>query len=268
MTQLPEITFLDEARTESELKNQFFGNIVGVLSETFGGAPVSKLFITSGAVVPTGAVHMLDTEGGAVSDDLDTIDVANHPEGRILMLSCADSSRAVTIKHGAGGSGQVVLHDWQDLTLVDTRDRIFLQRVGTSWEELFRAGPSYVGEPADGTIAKTGHSQTWTAPQAMASTPLTIASGSTTWDMGVTLAAELILSENVTSLVLSNHIGTTPYTLIVRQDSTGGRTFNLSGICWPGGAAPEITTAPESVDILTLLSDGSNLYGVSVQNFS
>ncbi len=160
MTQLPEITFLDEARTESELKNQFFGNIVGVLSETFGGAPVSKLFITSGAVVPTGAVHTLDTEGGAVGDDLDTIDVANHPEGRILMLSCADNSRAVTLKHGAGGSGQVVLHDWQDLILSDTRDRLFLQRIGANWEELFRAGPSFQSEPADSDILKANELET------------------------------------------------------------------------------------------------------------
>lgn len=149
MTKLPEMTFLDEPRTESELKNQFFGNIVGILSEMLGGAPVSKLFIASGTVVPTAANHTLDTEGGVSSDELATVDVINHPEGRILTLSCADNSRAITIKHGMGGSGQVILNDFQDLTLNDTRDRLFLQRVDTYWEEMFRAGPSFKNEPVD-----------------------------------------------------------------------------------------------------------------------
>ena len=138
MTTIPDIQFLDQARTESELKNQFFSEILDCIAELPGGSAVSNLTISSGAVTPATAAHSVDTEHEDSSDDLDRIAVTEHPEGRILMLSCADNSRSVTLKHGMGGWGQVLLNDESDLVLSDTRDRIVLQRKADTWEEVFR----------------------------------------------------------------------------------------------------------------------------------
>jgi hypothetical protein len=55
-------------------------------------------------------------------------------------------------------------------------------------------------------------------------------------------------------------IGT--YILYVNQDAVGGRTLTWNSIFkWPGGAAPVLTTAANSKDVFSFVSDGTNLYG-------
>lgn len=58
------------------------------------------------------------------------------------------------------------------------------------------------------------------------------------------------------------------FVLIVSQDATGSRTATFTGVKWPGGAAPTITIAANSVDILTFLSNGTNWYGAAAQAYA
>jgi hypothetical protein len=58
------------------------------------------------------------------------------------------------------------------------------------------------------------------------------------------------------------------FILIVSQDATGSRTATFTGVKWPGGAAPTITIAANSVDILTFLSNGTNWYGAAAQAYA
>ena len=54
------------------------------------------------------------------------------------------------------------------------------------------------------------------------------------------------------------------YILIVKQDGSGSRTLSYnSAFKFPAGTAPTLTTAASSVDVLTFISDGSSMYGVS-----
>jgi len=58
---------------------------------------------------------------------------------------------------------------------------------------------------------------------------------------------------------------------IIKQDGTGGHTVSWgSRYKFPGGTTPTITSAANSVDIVTLITEqsGSNIYGAAVQNFS
>jgi hypothetical protein len=59
------------------------------------------------------------------------------------------------------------------------------------------------------------------------------------------------------------------YTIIVKQDATGGRTITSFGTAykWAGGTAPTLSTGANAVDILTFISDGTNLYGSFVGDF-
>lgn len=57
------------------------------------------------------------------------------------------------------------------------------------------------------------------------------------------------------------------FTLLLAQDSTGGRTCAFTGVRWPGSSAPTITASAASMDVLTFVSDGSYWYGFANQNF-
>lgn len=57
--------------------------------------------------------------------------------------------------------------------------------------------------------------------------------------------------------------------LKVVQDATGSRTVTWPGtVKWPGGTAPTLSTAANSVDIVTFYYDGTNYHGVASLAFS
>jgi len=57
--------------------------------------------------------------------------------------------------------------------------------------------------------------------------------------------------------------------LMLVQDSTGGRTATWpSGVKWPGGTAPTLSTGANAVDIISFWYDGTSYYGVASLNFS
>jgi hypothetical protein len=58
----------------------------------------SSSTISSGAITPTKSLIVVDTEGAAASDTLDTI--SGGSEGQILFIRCANASRVVTLSHG------------------------------------------------------------------------------------------------------------------------------------------------------------------------
>lgn len=68
----------------------------------------------------------------------------------------------------------------------------------------------------------------------------------------------------------SNHVSGAKYILIVKQDATGSRTGNFSSSTYkfPGGTEPTLSTGANAVDIISFVSDGTNMYGVSQLNFS
>jgi hypothetical protein len=59
------------------------------------------------------------------------------------------------------------------------------------------------------------------------------------------------------------------YTIIVKQDASGGRVISSFGTAykWAGGTAPTLSASANAVDILTFISDGTNLYGSFVGDF-
>jgi len=59
------------------------------------------------------------------------------------------------------------------------------------------------------------------------------------------------------------------YMIFIKQDATGSRGLSWGTVFkWPGGAAPVLSTAANSVDIVSFYSDGTNMYGVFVPSFS
>ena len=110
-----------------------------MIRELLGGEAESTLTIAVGAVTPTAAVHAIDTEAAAATDDLDLIDQANLADGRFLLIHAANAARTVVVKHLSAGAGQVKLADAVDFPLDAVDKVLLLRRVGTQWQEVFRA---------------------------------------------------------------------------------------------------------------------------------
>lgn len=70
-----------------------------------GALSMQKLAIQDGAISPSAAFIVVDTEGGAPADDLTAINPGDLHDGMEIELISADSSRVVTIKNSTAFSG-------------------------------------------------------------------------------------------------------------------------------------------------------------------
>jgi len=90
---------------------------------TYGEA--TELTISSGVVTATQALHIIDTEGDAAADDLDSITASTY--GGVIYLRPANASRVVTLKDGTGNlelGGADVVMDSIDKWIALTYDSI------------------------------------------------------------------------------------------------------------------------------------------------
>ena len=89
-------------------------------------------------------------------------------------------------------------------------------------------------------------------------TTLTIAAGAITLDLSLSNTFKVTLDANITSITVSNWTASksTPVTLRLTQDGTGGRTVALpAGWKWSYGTAPTITATLSKTDLVSLYSD-------------
>lgn len=94
-----------------------------------------------------------------------------------------------------------------------------------------------------------------------------IASGVLTIDLSLGNCFEIELTENVTSFDIQNTKALGyhhPFTLYVKQDSTGGRTIDFAGMHASGGAGPTITSDASAKDAFTIATrDNGTTWEVS-----
>lgn len=102
-----------------------------------GGVAETTLTIASGSITPIAGIHSVDTEGGAASDDLANIVTTNLQDGRLILIRSVSAARVITLKHNAGGAGQIALTAGIDLILADPSEFVLLKRTGANWEQVF-----------------------------------------------------------------------------------------------------------------------------------
>lgn len=122
--------------------------LVGVLGGTYsftqeGYTVGATKTISGGAITITDSFHLVDTEGGAASDDLVTI--SGGVAGDILYLAAADSARAIVLKHG---TGNIYLNGESDITLNTDEKSIKLFFHNSVWSDI-----AFGVSPASGTLA-------------------------------------------------------------------------------------------------------------------
>ena len=98
----------------------------------------------------------------------------------------------------------------------------------------------------------------------------TLTDGATiNWNLNTQQAAKVTLGGNRTMAAPTNLVAGGTYVLRVIQDGTGSRTITWNSVFkWAGGTAPTLSTGANAVDILTFISDGTNMYGTFVGDFS
>lgn len=103
------------------------------LNRSRKGLPISDTqTIASGAITARSPNTLVDTEGAAATDDLDTINGGE--EGITLSLRSVSSSRDTTVKNGTGN-----LTLGSDFTLSNTADLIQFVKRGSTWFKQFSA---------------------------------------------------------------------------------------------------------------------------------
>lgn len=118
--------------------------------------------------------------------------------------------------------------------------------------------------PTSGTLA-TLNTNTWAQQQGFARQNLTDAS-TIAWNAQTQQTAYVLLTSGVGATramgTPSNLVAGFTYILFVQQSSTGTNALTYSSnYKWPGGTTPTLSTANNAIDILTFVSDGTNVYG-------
>ncbi len=120
----------------------------------------------------------------------------------------------------------------------------------------------------DATVAKVNQTNDFTAQQRVTPAALTDAP-SISWNLNTHQVATLTIGgvrilSNPTNMKSGSF-----YTIIVKQDSTGGRTLAFdSAYKFEGGITPVLSTAAGAVDILSFVSDGTYMYGSLGKGFA
>jgi len=117
-------------------------------------------------------------------------------------------------------------------------------------------------------VAVVNTAQQYTRAHNFAATALTITSGTVPWDLSQNQVATISVNTTTTMNTPTNPQAGATYVLIVTQ-SGGNNTLSFStAYKFTGGNVPVLSTGASQVDVLSFVTNGTVLYGVSSQNFS
>lgn len=89
------------------------------------------------------------------------------------------------------------------------------------------------------------------------------------WDLESNQVTSVTLGGNRTLNNPTNQVDGATYVLILKQDATGGRALVFSSSYkFPGGSNPVLSASANAIDIVSFISDGTNMYGIINYNFS
>jgi len=127
-----------------------------------------------------------------------------------------------------------------------------------------------VVEIATASEVNTGTDTTRVVTPATLYTTQTLTDGaSIAWDLSLGAMATVTLTDNRALANPTNLVNGASYILIVKQDGVGGRTLSYGDkYKFPDGIDPVLSTGINAVDMIAFLSDGTNMYGSFLGNFS
>jgi hypothetical protein len=80
---------------------------------------------------------------------------------------------------------------------------------------------------------------------------------------------QIITLTGTATITMPTAVSGKSFTLLLRQDATGGRTVTWTTVSWPSGTAPTITSTASKMDKYVFISDGTYWYGATAgQNYT
>lgn len=212
------------------------------------------------------------------------------PTAQGLHITCGASSSNDTIKHSKpvswqtkrynGGSEQHGYVIVQANSLTDNSDSTVLRfsicenPVNGQWDGFNGGGGTYTKGLSNGTdMAEFAATGIWHAGTNPTFSTLDASGSTVTWTLDKHLNTQhaKVTLPGVRTLAFSGLLPGMRGTLVVTQDTTGGRTLTLpSGSKTPAGGdgVVTLTSAANAVDVLDWFYDGTNIFWRSVLNFT
>jgi molybdopterin-binding protein len=135
----------------------------------------------------------------------------------------------------------------------------------TSWEAGLTDFSTFTGT---GSVV-LGNTPTLANPTINAYTESVLVYGNTSTAVTINIANSTIvtatLTANCTFTMPSNTAGKS--FILLLKTGNGGFTSTFTGVKFPANTAPTITTANNSMDILSFIADGANWYGNFAQGY-
>jgi hypothetical protein len=102
----------------------------------------------------------------------------------------------------------------------------------------------------------------WSLAATAAPTFITLTDGATiSWNTANSIYARVTLGGNRTIAAPTN-LTPGPLALIITQDATGSRTVTWNSVFrWAANVAPDLSTAANSTDFISMITDGTYVYG-------
>lgn len=215
------------------------------------------------------------------------LDVNGHAlgDGTLELLSFTETASAVNqinITNAATGTGPIVGVAGND-TNVDLRLTAKGTGVVNVTSTLKTDGTIELGHASDTTLSRVsaglvavegntvcllGTAQEFTRTHNFDMTTLTDGA-SVSWDLSQNQVAQLTLGGNRSLSAPTNQVAGATYILIVKQDGTGSRTLSWDTTYkFPSGTDPTLSTAAGAIDVVTFVSDGTNMLGVCQKAFA
>jgi hypothetical protein len=215
------------------------------------------------------ALRTLAALGTIATQDANNVSISGGAITGITDLAVADGGTgASTAANARTNLGLVIGTDVEahdaDLTAIAAISTTgVLQRTGSNtW-----AAAALIASDIPSLDAAKITSGTLAAARIVASQALTD-QATITWDTSAGAFATVTLAGSRTVAAPTNLTAGASYGIKVTQDGTGGRALTWNAVFKWSGGTPVLSTAASAIDVLTFISDGTNLYGSILKGFA
>jgi hypothetical protein len=262
------LNLFDDALTGGTYTNaQFAGNL------TYGTATGQRTISTSATITNGTITNGIITNGTIASGTIPTLTAgtttstaANITNGTVQTLTAGTANIS---------QGSAILTQGTIATLNSTLGTIATLNsttgtIGNFTTTLTGDLTISTGSATVGTrVAVVNTAQQYSRAHNFAATALTITDGTIPWNLAENQVATLEVTTNSTMNTPTNPQAGCTYVMLVTQGTGGNNTLSFStAYKFTGGVAPVLSTGSAQVDVLSFVTNGTVLYGVSSQNFS
>ncbi len=172
-----------------------------------------------------------------------------------------DDLSAIAALSGTGIAVRTASNTWAQRTITGTANVIIVtDGNGVSGNPTLNVG---------NLVARTDTAGVYTAQQNFGAVAITSSANSIAWNLATAQSAKHVFTENTTLANPTNMVDGGTYVLKLTQHASSPKTLAFgSAYKFPGGSAFVVSSTNSAVDILTFVSDGTNMYAVGQKGFA